>query len=183
LYVLNRGDNQLTTLDQGYYSYPEATVFGIAADEDGLYWLERSLTDVGSIMYTDRLSIDSGEQTLEPFVELSEGIAVYQGRVYWTASSSSSEATGSVFSVGIAGSSVLTIATGQTNPSAVAVDASGVYWTNRSISAGAVMRASALGGDAVAIATNQNGPHGLTLDSRTVYWTNSDGGEVMKLAK
>jgi len=63
------------------------------------------------------------------------------------------------------------------------VDASGVYWTNRSTTAGAVMHASLLGGDAVAIATDQNGPHGITLDARTIYWTNSDGGEVMKLAK
>lgn len=142
-------------------------------------------TSFGKVMSTAPTNIESGEVPLVPDVDagLSEGIAVHKQRVYWTARTSTTEATGAVFRISTGGGAVQTIATGRTNPSALAVDASGVYWTNRTPTGGAVMRASLSGGDPATIATDQAGPYGIALDALTVYWTNADGGHVMKVAK
>jgi len=184
VYALNVTDNWLTSLDQGTYQAPQNPQVAIAADDAGLYWLQWSTSsETGQVVGTAPTTINSGSTVLANRIVAPQGIAVYGNRVYWTESSSPTEPTGAVYSVSTGGLSVQTIATEQANPSVIAVDSSGIYWTNRSETDGAVMRASFLGGDGVAIAIDQSGPNGITLDSKAVYWTNSGGGEVMKLAK
>lgn len=102
---------------------------------------------------------------------------VHGGRVYWTERTGDGDPAGSVYSVGTAGGPMQTIASDQDNPTATAVDTSGVYWVNGSATEGEVMRASSLGGGAEAIATERVGPHALALNSSAVYWTNAEGAK------
>jgi hypothetical protein len=72
---------------------------------------------------------------------------------------------------------------GLQHPSAVAVDATRVYWTElgASVSAGRVaqrLRADP-GSPVVVLADQQAEPSGLVVDGARVYWTNRAGGQVM----
>jgi hypothetical protein len=72
---------------------------------------------------------------------------------------------------------------GPGSPYQIAVDGSGVYWTE----AGGLVQTCPLTGcganPPLALATGQAEPHGIALDANAVYWTNSTGGTVMKVAK
>ncbi len=69
---------------------------------------------------------------------------------------------------------------GQAGPSAVAVDATNVYWLDPK--AGNVLEAPLAGGAVTTLATGQAGPQGIALDAASVYFTNmgtltcADGG-------
>jgi hypothetical protein len=58
-----------------------------------------------------------------------------------------------------------------TDPHAIAVDATHVYWTSPGLG---VMKVPKAGGATVTLATGVPGATGLTVDARAVYWTNID---------
>jgi len=78
----------------------------------------------------------------------------------------------------IDGAALLTYATGQDSPRAIAVDADNVYWANTT----AVLSAPKTGGGLVTtVAGQQDGPNAITAVDSGVYWTTSPGGTVMCL--
>jgi len=129
-------------------------------------------------------------------------LAVDSTHVYWvepgaTATTATGKATmtGSVASVPIAGGAVVTLASGQAAPFALAVDGTNVYWTNQAAAgeflgtaSGTVMQVPRRGGARVTLAATQAQPQNITVLGATVYWTNrglstdpDETGYVMKV--
>jgi hypothetical protein len=68
------------------------------------------------------------------------------------------------------------LASGQSQPYAIAIDSADVYWTNvgdpgQSYHDGSIARVSKDGGAVVVIASAQNSPTSLALNSDGIYWT------------
>lgn len=71
----------------------------------------------------------------------------------------------------------VTLASAEASPTALAVDATSVYWTDYGTgnSDGAVRKVSICGGATTTLAAGQNWPTGLVVDATNVYWLNRDG--------
>ena len=75
------------------------------------------------------------------------------------------------------------LASGQTNPQSLAIDATNVYWVNAGPSSppsGTVMKVAKGGGVAITLASGQNFPRSIAVDTTSVYW---GGGGVLGLMK
>jgi len=99
--------------------------------------------------------------------------------VYWIAGDSAG-LYGTINKAPIGGGSAITLATGQMAPASIAVDATGVYWTNMR---GGVMRMPLAGGPAVVLGGGPQ-PYPLALDATHAYWAGvGNPGSVMKVPK
>lgn len=169
-----------------FYSYARWSVHGITADSQTLYWLARDASGRGLIQSCPTRNACSMPFTLATDVDISDGIAVYEGFVYWTAANAADAATGSILRVSSSAKTPQTpevIATMQADPSGIAIDPSGIYWTNNVKDKGAVMHIAFGDIKPLAIATDQDRPHSIALDTGAVYW-NADGpSAIMKVAK
>jgi hypothetical protein len=105
-------------------------------------------------------------------------IVVDATSVYWTADDGSVN-EGSVMKVPIDGGTPTTLASGQSSPWGVAVDATRVYWFNRG---GSVMKVPLEGGSPVILASEQVISTGsLALDAARLYWGGNGGIAAMPL--
>jgi hypothetical protein len=79
----------------------------------------------------------------------------------------------------------VTLASGQNNPAAVAVDGTSVYWVNAGTSNsskdGTVMKVALGGGAPVTLASQQASPASVALDASSVYWTDFWAGTVTRV--
>ena len=78
---------------------------------------------------------------------------------------------------GSPGDAGTTLATGQAQPSLLAVDADSIYWTNAGD--GSVVSVPKGGGPTTPIAQGQGSPFGIAVNASGVYWTDQTG-TVMK---
>jgi hypothetical protein len=70
---------------------------------------------------------------------------------------------------------VITLATGQAQPAAIAVDDTSVYWANMAELAaggGSIMKVAKAGGAPSTLAEKQSAPGSIALDGASIYWVN-----------
>lgn len=96
--------------------------------------------------------------------------------VYWTSWVRWDDAR--IMKVPIAGGAAVTLASGQQNPSALAVDDTNLYWATGS--GGTVVKLPLAGGDPTLVASGQGAVGGLAIDATSIYWADYDNGALMK---
>ena len=118
-------------------------------------------------------------------------VAVDGTHVYWvnygTLGDESDSVTtdGTVNEVPISGGAVTTLASGQNNPSSLAVDGTNVYWVTGSWGSyaglGTVNAVPVGGGTVTTLATGQNDPTSVATDGTNVYWVDQWSGGVRQV--
>jgi hypothetical protein len=97
--------------------------------------------------------------------------------VYWT-----NNDDGTVMAAPIdASSSPVMLASGQSLPKDIAVDATDVYWFD--FGTATINKLPLAGGTPETVATGQYIETGLVVDATHVYWDNSIAGTVMRFTK
>ena len=161
----------------------QSTLGAIAVGATSIYWITGD-----AVM---KVPLDGGDVATLAYGQSSPaGIAVDARNVYWT-NMGSGPFGGTMMKVPLNGGIPATLAATQLNPGdvavdatsvfpvVIAVDATGVYWTDGG--GGNVMKVPLGGGTPTTLASEQDGPWGIAVDSTSVYWANRSDGTVMKL--
>ncbi len=143
-------------VDQSYIN-ARASVYGVAVDEDHIYWTDRRGGAIG------RASRSGGNVKRKLVTGLSSphGMAVDSDYIYWADSGSDSIGRAALDGSGADPNFI----TGTNGASDVAVDAHYVYWTN----SGGIGRAN-LDGTGADLTFIETVAYGVDVDSRHLYW-------------
>jgi hypothetical protein len=165
---------------------------GVACDEDcnngrcivtlasGLNSPGRLAVDSTSVYFTDsntlmEVPVSGGAPAI--LGQTPGAFAVASGVVYWA-----DWAGGTLNKMPLHGGTVVTLASSQDHPSAVAVDSSSVYWTNSGCAdwtnCGTVVTVPISGGTPTTLASGQYSPSRIVVDATSVYWVNDGAVEV-----
>jgi hypothetical protein len=149
---------------------------GVAVDATNVYWTNSTTGEVEACAKSGCNSIPT-TLVSDASVLYPQSIVTAAGSFYYLVYNFSNP--GSVLACAASGcnNQPTTVASNQIGPSALAVDASNLYWTNQ---AGQVMQCELGGcsGGPTALATGLGGPFsigGLAVDAANVYWSDSSG--------
>jgi len=92
------------------------------------------------------------------------------GYLYW-----SNYQNGTINRANLDGTGVTTLVSGQTDPIAVAVDSSHIYWANYN---GTINSAPLTGGTATTLVTGQSDPDAVAVYGGRLYWANLGNGTI-----
>ena len=148
----------------------------LSLNGESAYWF----TTVEGNATIHRATKSTGDS--QPFfasLEAMLGLAASDQALYWT------DLTNAIWRMSVNGASVVPIVLDQNNPSAVTVDATGIFWLNAghvTMGDGEIMRADLLGANAGLLAGGQEYPLAIATDAANVYWTTLSG-QVRTVAK
>lgn len=153
----------------------------VFVDGGTVYWTGQGSTGQANGVVRSKASSGGPESPLSIAVGqfLPEGIAAFQGQVYWTTYYGNT-----VMRAPVNGGPATMIASGMTSPSTITVDASGVYWVEEgysSLANGGLWKADHAGGAPVLLRANEPQPQFVAVDGEAIYWSSSSG--ILKLAK
>lgn len=177
LYWLNGGDGTVVRLALGGGA-PVVLASGqvhpthLAVDATHVYWTTGGdLGDGGGTVM--KVPIAGGAPITLANATLPWAVAVDASNVYFSAVTPDA-----IQKTPLAGGAPVVLATSNGSPHAIAVDSSGVYWTQP----GSVRRVALAGGPPeVLLDLNLNQTDGIALDATTIYFTTQD--EVLKMPK
>jgi sugar lactone lactonase YvrE len=148
----------------------------IALDSERLYWVDsgdRSIVQA-KLDGTELTQLASADDAVLAIGVGSDALFFSTGSSVWTMT--------------VRGENRALVASEQRLPTALVVDHSGVFWSNRGsdnpgVKDGSIAMAPLPLGPISALATGQPGPISIAADDHALYWTNFAGGTVMKLEK
>jgi hypothetical protein len=153
----------------------------LAVDDTGVYWvLDRLDGGASDPAVIAKVGPDGGTPVIFASGEIWQ-IAADGTSVYWTTGTRGRVMKAPKEGIPPDAGSPVVLATAQGTPSAIVVDATGVYWINTTSLE--LMRVGLSGGMPEVLVSGQSGLGGLALDATYVYFTNPVSGEVLKVAK
>jgi hypothetical protein len=158
----------------------------IVVDAASVYWSAVSRPGVmkvaiggggSSELNVTRSTVADGVTVMPSMWGSPSGLALAANKLYWSAVAYPNGLQ--LVKLETLGGTATTLAQIQTFPSAIAADATSVYWVN---SAGEVLKVALDGGTPITLASGQGGPLGIAIDATNIYWTAFYDQTVMKIA-